>query len=246
VGPVTELGLHFIGTGNAFAPGGLCWNGFLVNGRYLFEAPPQALQGIHHLGVDANEIDAVILSHHHGDHFLGLPFLLLEWKYTRRRTPVHIVGPPRTHELATLICDTVYPGLMPLPYEVVWHEQAANEQIALADLSLRTFGMAHDEKLSSSLGFLATLGGRRFGYTGDSALCDSVLALATESEVLVSECASVDIEGDVHMNLVSDIPKVRAAMTPTATLLLTHLGAGITGTELPNTIVARDYENYRF
>ncbi len=243
---MNELGFRFIGTGNAFAPGGLCWNGFLVNGRYLFEAPPQALQGIHHLGVDANEIEGVILSHHHGDHFLGLPFLLLEWKYTRRKTPVHIVGPPRTRELASLICDTVYPGLMHLPYEVIWHESIENEQVTVGDLALRTFAMAHDEQLSGSLGFLATLGGRRFAYTGDSALCDSVFTLATESEVLISECASIDNEVDVHMNLVSDMPKVRAAMAPSATLLLTHLGAGITGAELPNTIVARDYESYRF
>ena len=62
----------------------------------------------------------------------------------------------------------------------------------------------------------------------------------------MSECASIDNEVDVHMNLVSDMPKVRAAMAPNATLLLTHLGAGITGAELPNTIVARDYQNYRF
>ena len=135
---------------------------------------------------------------------------------------------------------------MHLPYEVIWHEQVENEQVTVGDLSLRTLGMAHDEQLSGSLGFLATLGGRRFGYTGDSALCDSVLALANESEVLVSECASIDNEVDVHMNLVSDMPKVRAAMAPNATLLLTHLGAGMTGAELPNTIVARDYQNYRF
>lgn len=37
-----ELEFTFIGTGNAFVPGGLCWNGFLVDRRVLFEAPPQA------------------------------------------------------------------------------------------------------------------------------------------------------------------------------------------------------------
>jgi len=48
------------------------------------------------------------------------------------------------------------------------------------------------------------------------------------------------------MNLVSDMPKVRAAMAPNATLLLTHTRARITGPELPNTSVALDYQHYRF
>lgn len=38
---MADLDLRFIGTGNAFAPGGLCWNGFVLEGRYLFEAPPR-------------------------------------------------------------------------------------------------------------------------------------------------------------------------------------------------------------
>ena len=57
-----ELELQFIGTGNAFAPGGLCWNGFVVNGRFLFEAPPQALQSLNLMGIDPNGLDAVVLN----------------------------------------------------------------------------------------------------------------------------------------------------------------------------------------
>src|SRR5690349_9768545 len=99
---MSGLEFRFIGTGNAFAPGGLCWNGFVANRRYLFEAPPQALQSLNTLHIDANELDAVVLSHHHGDHFLGLPFLVLQWKYSKRTRPIRIIGPAGTKDLA---CD---------------------------------------------------------------------------------------------------------------------------------------------
>ncbi len=89
------LELTFIGSGNAFVREGACWNGFVANGRYLFEAPPQALMALNRLGIDPNAIDAVVLSHHHGDHLLGLPFLLLHWKYLGRTTPVTVIGRPR-------------------------------------------------------------------------------------------------------------------------------------------------------
>ena len=82
--------IKFIGTSNAFASGGLCWNGFVVDDRILFETPPQVLMSLHHIALDPNKVETIVLSHHHGDHFLGLPFLLLHWKYRERKKPVDV------------------------------------------------------------------------------------------------------------------------------------------------------------
>ena len=243
---MADLDLRFIGTGNAFAPEGLCWNGFVVNGKYLFEAPPHSLQALNKARIDLEDLDAVVLSHHHGDHFLGLPFLLLQWKYARRKRPVRIVGPKRTRELATLIGETVYPDLMKTPYEIEWDERGGDERFNLGDLQLESFEMKHDERLSGTLGFNAVLEGRRFSYTGDSAWCPAVDEMAKHAEVLISECASLTDEVDVHMNLVRDMPNLRAAMQPDATLLMTHLGPGVDNGGLPRTIVAQDRKRYRF
>jgi ribonuclease BN (tRNA processing enzyme) len=243
---MTSLDFQFVGTGNAFAPGGLCWNGFVLNGRYLFEAPPQALQALNSLKLNANDLDAVILSHHHGDHFLGLPFLILQWTYSHRGRPIRIVGPVGTRDLAHDVFEKVYPGLFDGRLEIEWDEVAAGGGTKLGDLELEAHPVMHDDRLSATLGFSAALGGRRFGYTGDSAMCEAVLDLGRHSEVLISECASRADKVPVHMNLVEDMPKLRAAMDPDATLLLTHLGANVDNDGLKNTTVARDFETYRF
>ncbi len=225
---MTALDLTFIGTGNAFAPGGLCWNGFVVNDRYLFEAPPTALMALNKAGIDANTLEAVILSHHHGDHFLGLPFLLLHWKYLGRTRPIRIIGPVETQRLAIEIIDLAFPGQMDgLPFEIEWEVALPGKSVAIGDLALEPVEAKHDTRLSQSLGYAAALGVRRFGYTGDSALCDGVLDLARGSEVLVSECSSRSDQLDIHMNLVDDMPKLRAAMAPESKLLLTHLGPNV-------------------
>jgi hypothetical protein len=70
-----------------------------------------------------------------------------------------------------------------------------------------------------------------------------VLDLARRSDVLVSECASVDETIDVHMNLRDDIPVVRAAMRPESHLILTHLGPGVAPEGLANTSVAHDLQS---
>jgi ribonuclease BN (tRNA processing enzyme) len=243
---VGALELRFIGTGNAFAPGGLCWNGFVANERFLFEAPPQALQSLNRLGLDANALEAVVISHHHGDHFLGLPFLLLQWKYYGRRKPVTIVGPPRTRELASDIALKVYPGIFDINYEINWVEANSGDRVAVAGLELEALAVKHDRRLSGSLGFNATLGGRKFAYTGDTAMCDAVREMARHAEVLVSECASRADVLDIHMNLVDDIPDVRAAMDPDAQLVLTHLTPEVTAEGLANTTIAEDLARYRF
>jgi ribonuclease BN (tRNA processing enzyme) len=243
---VSELELTFVGTGNAFAPDGLCWNGFVANGRYLFEAPPSALMALHRAGIDPNALDGVIISHHHGDHFLGLPSLILHWKYNGRERPVTIVGPPGTVQLARSIGEAVYPGLFEGRFEIQWVEAAPGECIQLGQLEIEPVEVAHDTRLSLNLGYACRLDGRRFAYTGDTSLCDGVLDLARTNEVLVSECASRDNYIPIHMNLVDDIPHVRAAMARDATLILTHLTPDVDDYGLERTIVARDLKSYRF
>lgn len=243
---MSDLNLRFIGTGNAFAPGGLCWNGFLVAERFLFEAPPQALQSLNVAGVDPNQVEALILSHHHGDHFLGLPFLILHWKYMGRMAPLTIVGPPQTEELAKEIFGRVYPDLFDLPFEVQFVVAQPGSRLQVGALELEPVPVQHDTRLSLNLGYGARLNGRRFAYTGDTALCDAVLDLARDAEVLISECASRADNLPIHMNLVDDMPRLRATLPTSSHLLLTHLGDQIEASGLPKTIVARDYARYRF
>ena len=47
------------------------------------------------------------------------------------------------------------------------------------------------------------------------------------------------------MNLVDDIPELHAAMPTSARLVLTHVTPDVE-TDLARTVVAKDYETYRF
>jgi len=243
---VAELEFSFIGSGNAFAPGGMCWNGFLVDRRFLFEAPPQALMSLNRLGVGVDDVEAVLLSHHHGDHFLGLPFLLLQWKHMGRTRPVRIVGPPETEQIARQVCERTYPTVFDSPVEIEWVEAKPGETLRFGDLSVEPVEVKHDRKLNLNLGYGCELGTRQFAYSGDSAMCDGILDLARRSDVFVSECSSVSEVTDVHMNLRDDIPRVRAAMRADAHLLLTHLSDDVRDVGgLRDTTIVSDFETYR-
>jgi ribonuclease BN (tRNA processing enzyme) len=242
-----ELALTFVGTGNAFAPGGLCQTGFLVNNRFLFDAPPQSLQSLNILGTDANDLEAVVLSHHHGDHFLGLPFLLLNWKWKGRTKPVKVIGPRNTERIARDIAEMVFPGVLSgIGYDLEFIEVVPGTSTTIPGLTIEPVQVEHDDGLSQTLGYNCRVGNRTFAYTGDSRMCDGVMDLARTAEVLVSECASRTDRIPVHMNLVDDMPVVRGAMPPDSTLLLTHLTPDIDANGLPNTLVTKDRASFRF
>jgi ribonuclease BN (tRNA processing enzyme) len=244
---MSSLDLTFIGSGNAFAPGGLCWNGFLANGKYLFETPPSALMALNKVGADPNELEAIVLSHHHGDHFLGLPFLLLHWKWRGRTKPVTIVGPRGTRDLALKVTEQVFPGTLDgesLP--VHWIDALPGETVRVAGLQLEVVQVEHDTRLIDCLGYSAKLDGAQFGYTGDTILCDGVKDLARTSAVLISECASRTGRVPVHMNLVDDMPIVRALMAKDAPLILTHIENDVDTNGMPNTYIAEDFKTFRF
>ena len=241
-----DLSITFMGVGNAFASGGACWNGFLVNRTILFETPPQVLMSVQRAGVNPNDIETILISHHHGDHFYGLPMLMLWWKWMGRTKPVHVVGPAGTERITRDIARETFPWLFDLPYELHWIEASPGEPIDLPGISISPIQVVHDDTLNICLGFACDIAGRRLGYTGDTVYCAGVEELARWSEVLVCECASVD-GNPVHMDLKNDIPLVRALLPPASHMILTHMDAEVAATQsMPGITIAEDQKTYTF
>ena len=229
---------------NAFASGGACWNGFLVNRKILFETPPQVLMSVQRAGVEPNDIEIVLISHHHGDHFYGLPMLMMWWKWMGRTKPVYVVGPPGTERITADIARETFPWLFDLTYELHWIEARPGQPIDLPGIRISAVEVMHDETLNICLGFACEIDGRRLGYTGDTVFCPGVEELARWSEVLVSECASVS-GNPVHMDLTHDIPRVRALLPKESHLLLTHMDEEVAATRpLPGVVIAEDQQTY--
>jgi len=90
--------LCFIGSGDAFGNGGRFNTCFLVTGmgcRFLIDCGASSLVALKRAAIDPASIDAVVISHLHGDHFGGLPFLLLDkGLMAKRATPLLLCGPP--------------------------------------------------------------------------------------------------------------------------------------------------------
>src|SRR3990172_4404174 len=110
----------FLGTGNAFASGGRNAMAILLRTEgcgVLLDCGPTTLVALKRASLSPSDVDLVLLSHHHGDHFAGVPFLLCHERYVgRREKPLGIYGPPGTADLVARTTGLLFPGIEPTPF----------------------------------------------------------------------------------------------------------------------------------
>src|SRR3979411_903979 len=88
--------LRFVGCGDALGSGGRFNTCFHVTGQhvnFLIDCGASSLPALKRLDIARDTIDLILITHFHGDHFAGLPFLLLDAQFTRRSRPLVIAGP---------------------------------------------------------------------------------------------------------------------------------------------------------
>ena len=104
----------FAGSGDAFGSGGryqACIHLRPEGGDpVLLDCGATSLSALKRLGLDPGEIAAVFVSHLHGDHFGGLPFLILDGQFSRRTKPLTIVAPPGISRRLSDTMECLFPG----------------------------------------------------------------------------------------------------------------------------------------
>ena len=94
---MNQVQVRFLGSGDAFGSGGRFQTCLLLEGAndpLLIDCGASSLIAMKRAGVNPSEIGSIVLTHLHGDHFGGVPFLILDGQFSRRERPLLIAGPP--------------------------------------------------------------------------------------------------------------------------------------------------------
>jgi ribonuclease BN (tRNA processing enzyme) len=96
--------IKILGNGGAINDG-LPYNAFVINGTLLCETPPDIMLSINKNFVELSSINTIYISHLHGDHIFGLPFLIISAFFLHvgndKKLSFIIVGP--VHLKASLL-----------------------------------------------------------------------------------------------------------------------------------------------
>jgi ribonuclease BN (tRNA processing enzyme) len=240
--------VSFLGSANAFAAEGRYWSSFIVDGKYQFDAPPTLLPQLKRLGVSLPDIEVIFITHFHGDHFVGLPFLLLEYTYmSPRTTDLYIVGPPGCEAVLEDFANRVYPNIIKdAGYKRIYVDADPTKEQRAGSVTFTSFPMNHVKKDGlHALGYRVKIGDKTISYTGDTMFCEETIPLGDGADVFVVDCTYPEGGGPEHMGF-EDIKVIRGRISPETTMILTHLSAKPSVNGMANTLVAEDLKTFRF
>ena len=228
--------LRILGSGDAFNAAGSLHSCYMLenpNGALMLECGPSVLAGMKRDGVPTERPDVVLVSHLHGDHFGGIPFLLLEYIFANvRERPLIIAGPPgtesRVHRLHTelykeSICRT-------LPFDLSFQVLNGGDTTSLAGFDVEAFEVPHSDELVC-LGYKLSRGDTSMVFSGDSAWTDDFVTKSAGADLFLCECCSMEAGTPIHVSY-REILASRRALT-CKRLLLTHVGADVRDAEGP-------------
>ena len=223
--------LTIVGSGDAFGSGGrsnTCFWLETAKSTLVVDFGASALPALKALKLDPNRIDAIVLSHLHGDHFGGLPFLLLDGQFlSRRETPLLIVGPPGTRARLEAALEVFFPKSTGSKWRFPWRVEEIAPGVAADVLghTLVTAAVIHQSGAPSTALRLSD-GKKTFAYSGDTEWTDALLAIAKDADLFMCECyayAGTKISG--HMSW--EILQARLADLGARRTMITHMNATV-------------------
>ena len=220
----------FLGTGNAFGSGGRNPISILVQSEemcVLLDCGPSALRMMKHLHESPSNIDLIFISHHHGDHFAGVPFLLLEFQHQLARDrKLTVVGPEGTEEKIAQAVSLLFPGLESKPrnFELAFREMKPGETQHWGGLKAEAFAVRHYRR-GVALGYRLSRNRRTVVYSGDTEWTDELGHQTHGADLFICECSSYEKKLDLHMSH-RELEEHRSEIGAKRTLLI-HAGEDV-------------------
>jgi ribonuclease BN (tRNA processing enzyme) len=223
---VIGMRLQVLGCGDAFGSGGrfhTCFHVSAGSAGFLVDCGASSLIAIRRFGVDPNTIRTVLISHLHGDHFGGLPFLLLDAQFvSRRTTPLTIAGPPTLSARLQALRETMFPGSteadLGFPLDIV--ELAPQVTAQVNDVSITAYPVRHPSG-APSYALRCQVGHQTLCYSGDTEWIPVLVDAARDADLFIAECYTFNRPVPFHtswMNLREHLPEIGAKR-----VLLTHM-----------------------
>ena len=232
--------IRFAGSGDAFGSGGRWQTCIHVSGEgqvVLVDCGATSLVALKAQGLDPAAVDAVAVTHLHGDHFGGLPFLILDGQFSRRSAPLQVAGPPGIGARLAETMEALFPGSSQarrrFPVQIT-ELRTDGTPAALGAATVRGWEVEHACG-APPLALRVDLGGASFAYSGDTQWTAALAQAAHEADLFAVEAYTFDWPIRYHLDYqtlrahLGEIGARRTVLTHMSAAMLTRLA----DTDLP-------------
>lgn len=236
--------VRVVGSGDAFGSGGRYQTCIalaeeaLAAPTVLLDCGATTMTALREHRIDPNEIRTVLVSHLHGDHFGGLPFLILDGQFRRRTEGLTVIGPPGTGSRVDAAMETLFPGSTQVQrrFEVRVLEHVHGEPRALGDWRCTPFEVRH---ASGAPAYALRVDSPRssMAYSGDTEWTDTLLEASDDVGLFLCEGYSPT---PVRWHLDLETLSNHRHRLSCRRLVLTHLSPSALESDLSDWETARD------
>jgi ribonuclease BN (tRNA processing enzyme) len=166
----------------------------------LIDCGATTLTALKAASIEPNDISAVVLSHLHGDHFGGVPFLVLDGQFRRRELALTIAGPPGTRERVEAAMELLFPGSPGASRRFRTEFTELEPQVATEVGPAMVDSIPVEQPGTPACALRLEYGGRTIVYSGDTAWTEELIELAAGADLLVAEAYFFDRQVPFHLD----------------------------------------------
>ncbi|HVH31753.1 MAG TPA: MBL fold metallo-hydrolase [bacterium] len=226
--------IQFLGSGDAFGSGGRLQTCILLHAegtRILVDCGTTALIAMRRFGVDPNDIGTIVVTHLHGDHFGGIPFIILDGQLVSKRTASLLVaGPLSIRERLSEAMEVLFPGSSTVqrvfPVEVVSLQPGRAERIGSLTVTPHLVNHASG---APAFALRMESAGKVIAYSGDTEWTEGLAVAGQGADLFIAEAYTYDTPIRYHLDyatLVAQLPKFnpkRVVLTHASAEMLKHV-----------------------
>jgi ribonuclease BN (tRNA processing enzyme) len=172
-----------------------------AEGGLLIDCGASSLIALKRAAVDPASIGWVALTHLHGDHFGGIPFLVLDGQFSRRQRPLVIAGPPGVQARVEAAMEVFFPGSTRVArrFPLTFVELAEGMPLVLGPATVTAFPVNHPSG-APAYALRVALADRVIAYSGDTEWTESLIDAARDADVFVCEAYFFDKAVKYHLD----------------------------------------------
>jgi ribonuclease BN (tRNA processing enzyme) len=195
------MNIKFIGTGTMGSTTRA--NTSILVDNILFDCGMGTIKQLERLGNKVKDLDYVVISHFHADHFFDLPNLIIGKKIRNELDKkIYIVGPigirQKTYDMMIFAFGDL--GSLEDYANIEFLEIAPNEPTKLNDYILTAYELIHGKEIPN-YGYLLEKDNKCVGYTGDSTICDNFYTMCEKANYMIVDTCMPNKSNPAHIGL---------------------------------------------
>ncbi len=219
-----------LGSGDAFGSGGKLNTCFYIRTspsarglRILLDCGASGSIAMKRAGLTVNDVNVIIISHFHGDHFGGLPVFIREAQSVRDHQKVlTIIGPGGIKEKTEEALQCLYPGPSAQDsFPVQFLTYSIQQPLTFGSLQLTAYRALHSTDTNPHILRLEA-GGKVVAFSGDTEWTDDLLAASKGADLFICEASFYAAGHQNHLSVAQLLDKLGDITA--RKIVLTHAG----------------------